>query len=302
MVAATHVITVTSFVRPAAAQVSGPQVGPDTVVLKDGGMIKGTLTEILPGDHATMQLSTGQTATIRWDVIGHIERNGAPLQQTPPAGTAARPAPVAVPAPAPGPQGAAYVHIDADSDIRIERQVGAQWIGMCNAPCDRDLPLDGTYRIAGNGTRNSHVFHLSASRPGDRIIIAVNPASKGGFVGGIILASIGAPIFLLGGFVLLIVAAVDASSRSAQTGPAKAVGWTMFGLGAAGIIGGIVLIANNSSTGVDQFNEAAKPAKAAFLPGSDVWKRGPLFPLAEDDKNNPAPAHAVAVPIFTGRF
>jgi hypothetical protein len=74
----------------------------------------------------------------------------------------------------------------------------------------------------------------------------------------------------------------------------------MFGLGAAGIIGGIVLISNNSSTGVDQFNEA--PKKSAFVPGSDVWKRGPVWPLAEDEKSTPAPAHAVAVPIFTGRF
>ncbi|MDB4996968.1 MAG: hypothetical protein JWM74_4400 [Myxococcaceae bacterium] len=300
MVAATHLITVTTFVRPASAQVNGPQVGPDTVVLKDGGMIKGTLTEILPGDHATLQLSSGQTATIRWDVIGHIERNGAPLQTTP--ANTAKPAVVAAPAPAPGPQGAAYVHIDADSDIRIERQVGAQWVGMCNAPCDRDLPLDGNYRMAGAGVRNSHTFHLAASRPGDRIIIAVNPASKGGFVGGIILASIGAPIFLLGGFVLLIVAAVDASSSRAETGPAKAVGWTMFGLGAAGVIGGIVLIANNASTGVDQFNEAAKPSAHAFVPGSDVWKRGPVFPQLEEGKNTPAPANAVAVPLFTGRF
>ncbi len=297
VVAAAHVVTITSFVRPASAQVIAPQVGPDTVVLKDGGMIKGTLTEILPGDHATIQLTSGQTATIRWDVIGHIERNGAPLQTAP--ATAAKP--TVVVAPAPGPQGAAYVHIDADSDIRIERQVGAQWVGMCNAPCDRDLPLEGIYRIAGAGVRNSHTFHLSASHPGDRIIIAVNPASKGGFVGGIILASIGAPVFILGGFVLLIVAAVDASTHS-DTGAAKAVGWTMFGIGAAGIIGGIVLIANNASTGVDQFNEAAKPAGHAFLPGSDVWKRGPVFPRLEEGKNSPAPANAVAVPIFTGRF
>jgi hypothetical protein len=299
IVAATHVITLTSFTRPASAQVSGPQVGPDTVVLKDGGMIKGTLTEILPGDHATMQLATGQTATIRWDVIGHIERNGAPLQTAPPA--TAKPAAPAAAAPAPGPQGAAYVHIDADSDIRIERQIGAQWVGMCNAPCDRDLPLDSNYRIAGNGVRNSHAFKLSASRPGDRIIIAVNPASKGGFVGGIILASIGAPVFLLGGFVLLIVAAVDASTTHADTGGAKAVGWTMFGLGAAGIISGIVLIGNNSSTGVDQFNEAARPAKQASLLGSDVWKRVPIWQHAEGTALAPA-SHGVTVPIFTGSF
>jgi hypothetical protein len=301
MVAATHVITITSFASTASAQVNGPQVGPDTVVLKDGGMIKGTLTEILPGDHATLQLSSGQSATIRWDVIGHIERNGAPLQTAPP-GTTAKPTPVAAPAPAVGPQGAVYVHIDADADVRIERQVGAQWIGMCNAPCDRDLPLDAVYRMAGNGVRNSHTFRLSATRPGERIIIAVNPASKGGFVGGIVLVSIGAPVLILGGFVLLIAAAIDATPGQPETGAAKAVGWTMAAVGAIGVVGGIVLIVNNASTGVDQFNETAKTSEHAFLPGSDVWKRAPVWPH-EGGKVLGAPAPGgVAVPIFTGHF
>jgi hypothetical protein len=53
--------------------------GQDVVYLKDGQQIRGTLTEVRPGDKATVQLPQGQMATIRWEGIARIDRNGQPM-------------------------------------------------------------------------------------------------------------------------------------------------------------------------------------------------------------------------------
>ncbi len=299
--ALTAVAHLTALVPTAHAQqqYGASQTGPDAVVLKDGGVIRGTLSEMVPGDHATVLLSTGQIATIRWDVIQRVERGGVPQNATPtpaPAGTTPPPAAAAPPAPT-GPQGNAYVHLDADSEVRLERQSGTTWVGQCNAPCDRELPLDGNYRIAGGSIRTSANFRLMATKPGDRVIISVNPASKGGLVGGIILAGIGTPFAIIGGLTLLVVAAIDAApNHYVETGPAKIVGWSLFGIGAVGVIAGIVLITGNASTGVDQFNDTAK---AAWLRAGAPDKRVPIW----RDVTTPAPAQTgLSVPLLTGRF
>ena len=58
---------------------------PDAVTLKHGGMIKGKVTEILPGDHATVAMANGQNAIIRWEEIGSISRGGTLIKMdTPP--------------------------------------------------------------------------------------------------------------------------------------------------------------------------------------------------------------------------
>ncbi|MGH7282795.1 MAG: hypothetical protein ACRELY_14820 [Polyangiaceae bacterium] len=79
---------------------------PDSVTLKHGGMIKGRVTEILPGDHATVAMSNGQNAIIRWEEIGSISRGGTLIKMdTPPPPAPPPPAtatPAATPQPVPG--------------------------------------------------------------------------------------------------------------------------------------------------------------------------------------------------------
>lgn len=83
--------------------------GPDAITLKDGQVLRGTLQEVHPGEKAVLQLPSGQTATVRWDGIARIDRNGQPVnfQGAPPvaagpvAPTQATPPPVATAQPAP---------------------------------------------------------------------------------------------------------------------------------------------------------------------------------------------------------
>src|SRR5215472_339579 len=144
---------------PPPAPVAAPpsSTGGDTIFLKGGGMIRGRLVEIIPNDHATIALSTGQTAIVEWGRIERIEQQQAP-----------QPAPVVVPPPTviKGPSGSAWVHIETDKELVLEgRPADGGWMVVCSAPCDANLPLDSDYRISGGGVRTSRVFRING-QPG----------------------------------------------------------------------------------------------------------------------------------------
>ena len=91
-----------------------PQGGPDVVYLKDGQQLRGTVTEVRPGDKVTLQLPQGQIATIRWDGIQRIDRGG---QAVPLEGQAAAAPPPAVIPPPPAPYLPETLPYDADRPI-----------------------------------------------------------------------------------------------------------------------------------------------------------------------------------------
>jgi len=59
------------------------------------------------------------------------------------------------------------------------------------APCDQAVSTEFSYRIAGDGIRNSRVFSVQP-QSGDRETITVDEGSKAAFVAGILGVSVGA--------------------------------------------------------------------------------------------------------------
>ena len=298
-----------SLVLLAPKDAAAQDAGPDTVVLRDGGMLKGNLIEVLPGDHATLQLANGQSARIRWDVIDHIIRNGVPLNTAQVQQQATQPSTAS--APTPKETGNVWVHIDGADNVDLEsvitdaapagKRVTNGWATICSAPCDQEVPLAGSYRLAGDGVRPSRTFKL-AGKPGDKVYIQADPASRGGFVGGIVLISVGVPVLVIGTFVELVVGLVNVASKAdgeyTDTSGAQVVGLSMMGLGVAGIITGIVLVAGNGSTKLDQTIAGPAASKNAAELGSDVFKKVPIYHQSE----GPAIPPAHTVPLFTGTF
>lgn len=177
---------------------------------------------------------------------------------------------------------------------------------MCSAPCDQEMPLSGIYRLAGSGVRASRTFKL-AGRPGDHIFISADPASKGGFAGGIVLIGVGVPVFVIGCFVELVVGIVNLASHGTSysegsyvdTSGAQVVGLSMMGLGVAGVITGIVLVAGNGSTKLDQTITApGQPSPKSADIGQDVFKKVPVYATHEGPRL-PVPE---TVPLITGHF
>ncbi len=158
------------------ASVASAQTPPDVVELRNGGMVRGTLIENLPGDHVTIQLATGEVRTF-------------PAAEVLRVGPGASSAPVIIEPGYPGqmvpppPEPMVNVRVVGTSEeLSLHRLTGTAsvsvWTGrgmsaaaidqfaiLCGAPCEQSIPR-GTYTLGisqGNGMarRADHsIFHL----------------------------------------------------------------------------------------------------------------------------------------------
>jgi len=274
------------------------QVGTDIVYLKGGGMLRGTLIEAIPNDHATLEMATGQTAVIPWDRIERIERAGSRPPTPAPSFTPAFPAP---------PEGNALVHIDSEDPVTLERRVPGTrfWTPVCTSPCDIGVPVWGSYRISGQGIRDSNDFNLAA-RNGDHVVLNVSSATKGGFAGGIALTSIGGFSILVGATILFSVATSDLANNAADQpsspndGTWNTAGWIMVGAGAGAVLVGILLLTTNRHSNVAQSGGLTRQASE----GTDALRADARFraPQWHDDKTAQGLPKAVGAPILKFSF
>jgi hypothetical protein len=263
---------------PAARPTTG-----DTIYLKDGGLMRGTLVEMLPNDHATIQLATGQTATIEWGRIDHIERGAlqgppmAPLALPPPRTRLHRPAGIA------GAEPTAVVHLDADPDVALQSVSPGtgRWATVCAGPCDAPVPIDREYRVAGPGIRSSRPFRIHAA-PGQHVTITVNAASAAARSAGVALSSIGSAAIIIGVIVLVYGALgaceqTDAFGDCLQTQPdggVETAGAIIALAGAAVLVGGVILYLNNARTTT---TESVPAALAPPARPETSWLRTPVW-------------------------
>jgi hypothetical protein len=99
----------------------------------------------------------------------------------------------------------------------------------------------------------------------------------------------------------------DAGGGSPANQSGEEVGWTLAGLGLAGLVGGIVLIATNAHSGVTQ---GAVSAQSAWLPPTRETPSRVTFVSAlsasADVRHDPAWTGALprvyGVPLFTTHF
>lgn len=248
-------------------------------------MMRGTLIEVATGAQATIQLGTGEVVTVPWSEISRIEQGTPAAAPTPATST---PAPAAAPATAA--DAMVLVHIDSPSSVDLQATHGQKndWQTLCSAPCDQAFPAHGTYRIAGEGSRPSHSFTLSAMH--GRADLVVSPSSTGWFVGGIVLAAVGGGAMLVGAVIGLIAEITSTVDKTGTSSQIESTGWTVAGVGAIGLVAGIVAVASNAHSGVELHDEGAAPAPQHVA----TWRDAPVF-----ERVVPPP---VAVPIFGGSF
>jgi hypothetical protein len=283
----------------------------DTVVLKNGGMIRGTLVEVLPNDHATVQLPSGQSAIVQWSEIHHIERGAAPAPgPAAPQSAPASPLPNTT-APMSGPL--VLVHIETQRRVTLDRRNPGDdqaWVTACESPCDVQLPLNNDYRIVGEGIWASSEFELEAN-PGQRVVIKVNPATRLARTAGIVVAGAGLLAAIIGIYVVAVAATTNCINTVNTTGcdssgAGTTIGWVIVaaGLVTAGVGG--VLILMNLRTGQSQ--EIQSPAHGGLWRGDlarargtdDPYKRLPMFrDPAPADRAMPLPK---SLPLLSGTF
>ena len=204
--------------------------------------------------------------------------------------------------PEPAAAATVLVHLDGAPDATLEQDTRGDgtWTAICAAPCDTRLPTDPSYRINGDGLRSSSPLHLSA-RSGDRVTLAVHPAWTGLFVVGIALIPTGVAASIGGAFVIALGNAFPdrGSDPSAPPPPntAAGTGWLLVGVGAAATVGGILLVAFNSSTSVQQ---APGPASGGLALQGDPLRIVPQWREAAPE--DAAMPRVTGSPVWTVRF
>ncbi len=212
--------------------------GEDVVLLKNGGMVRGYLEELLPGERARIRLVSGEVSVIPWARIDHVEQGKGPIRPAPAIVTLGAPSSV----PPPPVTGTATVHLDGAAGVTVFQQAGSDWHPVCVAPCDRALALDGYYRLGGEGVRPSKIFRLLA-KPGERLVLTVEASSETAHGLGIVLVTtsgIAASIAYLG-----FVASIGNDSSYRHDSNESAWGATLLGSGVLAVVGVGLLVAND---------------------------------------------------------
>jgi len=241
----------------------------DAVYMKNGGVVRGTLVDAVPGRPVQIQLATGEIWSIAWEFVDRVV----------PAATASPGAPAAsVPS---GPM--VRLHVDAPRNVEISghASASAEWVPVCSGACDQEVPAGWEYQARGTGMKASAPFVLSADGGGARTV-HVDPGDKGAFTMGIVGVCAGGPIALLGLWLTAVGAAGHITSTQDGVTTTQPVspsvlpaGLVVLGVGVViTIVGGVVAL-NNASTTVTQ-----APARAA---------EGPLPPLRFLDADRESP-------------
>jgi hypothetical protein len=191
------------------------------------------------------------------------------------------------------------VHADSPRPVRLEMlAVDGSWRTTCTSPCDVPVPASATYRIAGDGIRDSRTFHL---QPGARTTLAVDPTSSGARTGAVVLTVVGSvgllPIAGVSALIVvgeiagvILICPIAAAFESVQSAQGKEYGdclgdigtlfapgyaqpwvWVPALAGGALLTGGIIGLASTPRTGVLQA-APAQPVAFAMPPTIDALR------------------------------
>lgn len=256
----------------------------DTVHLRSGGMFRGRVTEIVPGDHVTVLLDSGESRRLVWR---DVDRVIVASTAVPPAPTAAAPATAGMVGPR------ARVHIKAPHPAYLYRRAAGttDFVTACQAPCDEEMPIGDTYKIGGNGFSTTSEFKLD-SPPGGTVELDINGPNWAGIIGGGAITVSGGVVAYVGAIFAL--AGGGCSNSYSGSNGCKEV--RNAGLGAlavgAGMIGlGLLIVYPSLKTDFSQ--QKVSPSKDAFV-------RAPTWRTASSTTEGGSPATFPL--LYEGRF
>jgi radical SAM protein with 4Fe4S-binding SPASM domain len=110
----------------------------------------------------------------------------------------------------------APIHVSSDKAVVLQLREGhRKYRTLCAAPCDVEVPIDATYRVAGDGIRASEDFVLRATC-GEPVSLDVDASSKAAFIGGMVTASVGTAT-VCSAFLHLVLAGYSTSCGAGRT-------------------------------------------------------------------------------------
>ena len=211
-------------------------------------------------------------------------------------------------------------HLEGAGGLRLEQKgpqtdeddEDSQWTQVCDAPCDRSVRVDGTYRVAGGpDIAPSGELHLRG-RGDERVVVSVDrttrarrEAGKGILIGGVV--GIGAGVTLFTGYALGSFAAgvsntigcETTSSASCHTSEPKAALWAgafASTIGVAALVTGIILMTPTSAQQAPRVDDGTE--------GEDRWTAPPQVngPASFVRPSFVAPRMTTTMPVLSATF
>jgi hypothetical protein len=173
------------------------------------------------------------------------------------------------------------VHIEGSADAVLQMQQGPatnSWVDVCQSPCGASVPADATYRIRGDGLRPSRTFMLDGST--GHVVLNVSPATTTAHTAGMVVGIGGGAVAGVGLFIMLFGAfpCMIADRKCQMPTDVIAAGAIVMGVGLGGLIGGAIVLATHSSTGVKR--SAAPPVIPAAAQRLPTWNERDVVPGA----------------------
>lgn len=199
---------------------------PDSrIILKDGSVVHGEVKE--PPAHRVTVDAPGKRLVIPTENVHVIEE----------------------------PPARASVSFDGDDGAVLEEERAGNWLPVCIGPCQKELPLDVTYRIGGAGIRNSNGFRLNAAA-GDHLHLTADTASSTAHTVGMVMLVGSASVGSLAFWLLDGIANTQSYDSSDKTAGIAAV--TILVTAALGAVG-LGLVLGNQTTSAKQELVLPKP-------------------------------------------
>jgi len=258
---------------------AGNSGGADEVSLKNGGMLRGTVVAVEPGNSVTIVVyGTGEKRTISWDEVEDITQGKYGSDEKKPADSEQNVSPdgedLRLHVEADDPAVKLYRHLGS-SHIAAVGSSGGSMVGsvehyeqICQAPCDMAITEpNGEYFYAGDGILPSETFNFQG-RQGDTGMSVLAGPSAPRVAGKILTFYFGIPL-TIGGTTAMVLGFTlpNDGATGMDTDPWKIAGGVMLGVGATALVTGLVLWATSDDT---EFSfDDAQPV--AFGPNGLAW-------------------------------
>lgn len=249
--------------EPAEAPAAAAPSSADVVELRNGGLLRGTILEVLPNDSLTIEsATTGERKTYPWSELAAYERGGARTDVVPRAEP--KPGKAKPEEPEVG-MGVPRLHIETTRPVNLQVYqvtsdmvasgggvtiVGMAYRPVCTAPCDRAIDGSQGHSFFFGGDRMTASRRFTLSGYSGDLTAKVKPGSKGLFIGGIVMASV-SPAVIGGGAAWMLIENLTATTTTIDpmTGeftevrgsPNYAGGAALIAVGGAMLVGGIVM-------------------------------------------------------------
>lgn len=233
-----------------AAQAAPPGAAPapaayDTVVLRDGTVLRGTILASIPGQSVEIAVAVGGTRKVAWSEVASIGWAGGPGIGEGATSPANGPVPQDMAEPTPGPsRPRIFIELTRPAELHLlEAGMAAVTMKMsrsayfagsrsvCRAPCGK--VIDGSAGLpmyfGGERLMPSRAFYLK-DLEGD-YVARVRPGRVGMFSAGLGVTGLGYAGTLTGGLLVGI-----------TRGETRAIGGAVLGAGLALLVAGIVMI------------------------------------------------------------